>query len=280
MFDSGMRHAKVTLAKPNVHAAHPFRDADNHDSLLTYCQQRLQQGREQRDNRVIRYAQIDRDVAGWMRLSDDDKQPLIKQERDGTPAATTVNLPLTWVHLDDMMTYFAQTFSPNRGMFYQTGTPDEVGPANQIITVMNNHAIYGGYYRQVLLASFSSLKYNIGGYKIVWSQDTGPKLSQPGAGDIQVTQDIIWAGNKCESLDMYNTMWDPSVHPTQVYKEAEWAATVTIKSHYWLANKCVNGMYFNCDEALKDDSGVGSATYYKDPPTEARLSNVSSNGTD
>lgn len=276
-----MRHATIATTPPEVHASHPFKHEKNHDSLLTYIQQRLFIGKEHRDNRIVRYGQIDRSVAGWMRLSDDDKERLVKQERDGTPAATTVNLPLTWVHLDDMMTYFAQTFSPNRGMFYNTAKPSETGPANQIITIMNNHAIYSGYYRQVLLSSFNILKYNLGGYKIAWSQDAGPKLTKPATGAVQVTQDIIWRGNKLESLDMYNTFWDPSVHPTQVYKDGEFFATTSLKSHYWLARKCAEGLYFNCDEALKNDAGLQSTqTYYRDPPSEAKLSNVSANGTD
>ena len=280
MFSSNMTHATIKTAKPQVHDAHPFKHEKNHAKLLDYLRQRLTIGKQQRDNKLPRLARIDKHVSGWMAKSDEDRDREIEMERTGQPQALTVNLPLTWVHLDDMMTYFAQTFSPNRGMFYHTGQPDESPTAGQIITIMNNHAIYSGYYRQVLLAVFNILKYNLGGFKVDWSKDIGPKLVNPTGSTMNVTQDVIWQGNKAESLDMYNTFWDPTVHPTQVYKDAEWAATAMMKSHYWLARKCSEGMYFNCDEALENDTGLAQCTYYRDPPSEARMGQENNGGTD
>lgn len=269
-----LTHATITTAKPQVHASHPFNDQKSHEKLLNYIRARLWLSKQHRDSQIPRYAQIDKDVAGWMRLSEEDRKRKADQTRDGIPKATAINLPLNFVHLDDMMTYYAETFAPNRGMFYHTAKPDETEPATQIVTLMNNHSIYAGYYRQTLLSIFSILKYNLGGFHCRWSEDYGPKLQvDPNGGAVSVTDQKIWDGNRLEALDMYNTFVDPSVHPVDLHREGEWAGRAFIRSHYWLASRCKNGVYFNCDEALDQDRGIESnCTYYRSPPREAKLS--------
>lgn len=265
-----LNHADLELPEPTVHAAHPFRNLANHDKLKDYVTSRLMFDKSNRDMRVQRYAQIDRDVAGWMRLSEDDKRRREKHKQDGTPQAVATNLPLTWVHLDDMMTYYAQTFAPNRGMFYHTGGPDEQGGAEQITKIMNNHAVYGGYYRQLLLSLFSIHKYNLGGLETKWVQDYGPGLKANPDGSIDTEQKTIFAGNKAESIDMYNLFYDPSVNPTHLHKEGEWYAIAKMRSHYWLKNACLEGRYYNAEEILEGETASQnpfSAMYYLDPPS-------------
>lgn len=273
MYNEKMKHAKFDLPRPTVHASHPFRNPESHKALLEYLQSRLESDKQNRDSRVSRYSQIDRDVAGWMRLSEEDRKRRIEHERTGKNQATQMTLPLTWVHLDDMMTYYAQTFAPNRGMFYHTAKPGDSTDAADIVTLMNNHAIYCGYYRQLLLTIFSILKYNLGGMSTYWATEFGPRLVANEDGTTRTEPAPIFAGNKVKAFDMYNTLWDPSVEPASVYKEGEWMATVEMKSHYWLKNKCLEGMYFNCEEHLNDHSGDETTvtTWYSDPPVESRL---------
>lgn len=271
MSNKPIRHATLTFPKPEVHANHPFRNDANHQALLEYVQARLELGKSHRDSKISRYAQIDKDMAGWIRLDDEDRKRMREHERDGTPIAVKTNLPLTFIHIDDMMTYYAQTFAPNRGMFYHTAKPGETSQATQITTIMNNHAIYGGYYRQMLLSIFAILKYNLGGLHTYWATDYGPKLGQDPAGNTTVEDSVMWRGNKAEAIDMYNFLPDPSVHPTQLYKDGEFAAIAKIRSHYWLADRASKGVYFNCEEALRTDNGVGTADYYRHPPQEANL---------
>lgn len=264
-------HATVKPAKTAVHAQHPFRSDKNHEKLLNYLQQRLMVGKEQRDHKLERFAQIDRNVSGWQKLSEEDKKRKAAQEKNGNPQAIQMNLPLSFVHLDDMMTYFAATFSPNRGMFYHNGKPDEASEANQIVTLMNNHAIYAGYYRETLQAIWSTLKYNIGGFYCYWARDEGPKLTKNAQNQDVLSVDVKWQGNKLEALDNYNTFYDPTVHPTKLSQEGEWCARAKMISHYQLRHKANRGVYFNVDEALANDTGVTECVYYRNPPAEAML---------
>lgn len=267
-----MVHATIQYQEPPVHAMHPLKNANNHKKLREYVVQRLVRGKDVRDSQLDRFVQIDKDVAGWMQMTDEDKKRAREQLKNGVPKARLMNLPIGWIQLDDMLTYLVQTFSPGKAMFYHTGKPDETESANQIVLLMNNHAIYAGYYRQMVHAALAMLKYNIGGFFMGWEEEFGPRLARDESGTVQSIDEKIWAGNKVQALDMYNTLLDPTVNPVDVFKEGEWAARIRIKSHYWLATRAARGTYFNLQECLeKDADNYRTTKFYRHPPTEAQF---------
>lgn len=271
MFDEKIQHAQFTLPKNTEHAKHPFNNPANHNKLLDYIKQRLKGDLNSRDSRIKRYAQIDRDVAAWLRLDDEDRKRAIKHELDGSPQATKMNLPLSWVHLDDMMTYLIQSFAPIHGMFYHTAGKDQTDVAAQLVALMNNHAVYGSYYRQFARALFNLLKYNVGGVWNNWTKEYGPKVTANADGSLGVESQVSFAGNLVRAVDQYNFFYDPSVEPVNLHKEGEWCAKVEMKSHYWLKKKCLEGTYFKCEGVLGDDWKPATVTYFRDPPVEAKL---------
>jgi hypothetical protein len=248
----------------------------NHGSLLEYLLQRLDVGKKTRDAELNRLKKIDRKVSGVIKLRDSDVARAARSDETNEPLLTHMNLPLTFVHLDDMMTYLADTFAPSRGMFYTTGAPDEIDEAGQIVTKMNNDALYGGYYREVLMTLFSCLKYNMGGFTVSWGTDNGPQLSQSG-GDVNgrvFETGVKWEGNRLKSLDRYNTLMDPSVHPTRLHLDGEFCAYVELRSRYWVQVRVANGQFYNAEAALEAGGGAGQqarSAYYRHPPAEAKL---------
>src|SRR3546814_898886 len=133
--------------------------------------------KKERDERLPRIGRIDRDVAGWIIRNDETEvERERKKTQTGQPVAMDQNLPLTFIHIDDMMTYLAQTFAPNRGMFYQIAKPENVDVASQLVSLMNYHAVYSGYYRQLLMAMYAILKYNYGGVSLEWVEEYGPRI--------------------------------------------------------------------------------------------------------
>lgn len=276
--DPKIEHTKVTLPSPQVHASHPFKHAKNHERLKDYVRSRLLVGMKARDARLDRLVRIDKNVSGWLRLDEADRQRMKQKDEDGAPLAVKMNLPLSFIHLDDMMTYFADTFAPSRGMFYHSGDPEEVDEAVQIITKMNNDAIYAGFYRQTLRGIYSCLKYNEGGFEVSWSRDHGPKLSVDSDDNTIVESELKWAGNRMEALDLYNTMWDPGVSLTDLHKDGEFGAKAKLRSHYWLQSRASQGLFYNCEEALASDSAASRCRYYRSPPAEAELDQDSGRG--
>ena len=272
-----VKYSDIVEPKSQLHAAHPCMNKMNHDKLMEYLLPRINQGATVRDNSLGRMAAVDKDVIGWLRLSDDDRERARVKATTGNPIPTLMNLPLIFIQLDDRLTYFAQTFAPGRGMFYQSGKPDEVDAAQMIVSLMNNHAIYGGYYRQVCLTLSSCLKYNLGGMYAYWDIESGPKLSVDSGGNTQSEDVQIWAGNKVESLDMYNTFIDPMVHPTMVYKDGEWGARVKLRSRHWVAKRIESGLFVGAQDSLRKE--YATCKWYRHAPKEADLDSDQSTGT-
>jgi hypothetical protein len=281
---NSMRQSKIPIQNmpDGIHPKHPFRDKDTHQSLMEFLKERLALGKTKRDGNLDRYVRIDKSVSGWLKLTPEDRVRARKQDQSGIPQAVMQNLPITMIQLDDMMTYFAQVFAPSRGMFFAKGKPDEQTPAEGITTLMNNHALHDGYYREVILTLLTILKYNLGGFHGFWDKQIGPRLlvSESGSDKPQIaTDDVVWQGNRLRALDMYNTLYDPSVHPTNLYKDGEWGAVVELVSHYWLQREAAKGRFFNTREALQRESGItDNCVYYKSPPAEARMESSEATG--
>lgn len=271
MFNERMRQPKLKMPEPLVPPSHPFRNKENHEQLIQYLRQRLAAGKRQRDARLERMRNIDKAYSGWIALSVEDRDRIRERARTGKPLATDISLPLTMIHIDDMMTYFVQTFAPSRGMFYHTGKQEEVGMAGVIVTLMNNHAQYGAYFRHILLSALSGLKYNLAGITSRWSIDYGPKLTVQENGVQQVEQVPIWEGNLIESLDLYNTFWDPLTQPSQVYKEGEYAGFFYAKSHNWLLQRAAAGAFFNLKDLFAQQA-FPFCRYYVKPSNQIPLS--------
>lgn len=267
-----MEHSKVPLPSPEVPAGHPFRNEKNHDRLLKYLQQRLFYGKEARDTDLTRLVRTDKKVSGWIKLSREDKIREKEQIDEGAGAITKMNLPLAWVHIDDIMTYFAQTFAPNRGMFYHTANPTDTNEAVQIVTKMNNDAIQSGAYREILLGLFSLLKYNKGGYWVSWTKEEGPTLVQTDEQKKpELEMQIRWQGNRMEAVDNYNFLYDPSVPLHKLHTDGEFVARADVRSHYWLQSRAAAGRFFNVEEALGNDYTNQNMTYYRNPPQQAQF---------
>lgn len=274
-------HSKVPLPKPNVGGGHPFKNEANHTKLLQYLQQRLFHGKTERDTNLARFVRMDKKMAGWLRLSREDKIREQQQDDEGDPLVTRMNLPLAWVHIDDIMTYFAQTFAPNRGMFYHTATPDDTNQAGQIVVKMNNDAIQSGAYREILQGLFALLKYNQGGYLVNWTREEGPVLVQSDTNqEPQVDMQTRWQGNKMVALDNYNVFKDPSVPLHRLHIDGEFVAHADLRSHYWLQSRAAAGFYFNVEECLNNEEELSTLKYYKHPPQEAQFNSDDATGTD
>jgi len=274
-------HSKVPLPQPEVGGQHPFKNEKNHAKLLNYLQQRLWYGKEERDSNLARFTRVDKKISGWMKLSREDQIREQQQDAEGDPLVTKMNLPLAWVHIDDIMTYYAQTFAPNRGMFYHTATPDDTTQAQQIVVKMNNDSIQSGAYREILQGLFATLKYNQGGYFVNWTREEGPVLVQTEVGEEpEVEMQIRWQGNKMTAVDNYNLLKDPSVPLHKLHTDGEFVAHVDLRSHYWLQSRAAQGFYFNVEEILEEENELSAMKYYRHPPQEAQFNSNDATGTD
>ena len=211
----------------NVAANHPFNNDKNNKTLVDYCRERLDMAATERDARVQRYEYIDREIAGYLELTRDDK----KRERDNRAGrgmkVTDVKLQLIHAQVDEAVTYLMSVFAPDSGIFEAMTSADKQQIANSFAAKLNRDGDILGYYTQLSMGMNNMLKYNLGGWLTEWIDIWGQKVEEGVSGKAVVNKHrIIWSGNQIEAIDPYNFLYDISVHPTQVNYKGEFFAIV------------------------------------------------------
>jgi hypothetical protein len=259
---------------------HPLRNKDAMEHLKRYCFARIEFAKNFRDDLAAFMECVDKDVAGYINLSEEDKKRLQDRYAGKSLKPTEMNLPLIYLQLDDAMTYFSRVFAPESGIFSAVATANKQDLANGFTSLMNQHAQDKGYYRDILRFCFDALKYNLAGFRVTWEKDYGNKITN-GVGKVaKVTEDVVWEGNDLVALDMYNTMWDPSVHPCEVNRLGEFFVEVDMITPFRAVQMAYRGELYNLNKIMNPDCSMrGSAQYYRIPPDiRAPITNASDTG--
>lgn len=266
----------LDLPEDAKHASHPFSNQKNHDRLLDHITTKLDIGVRVRDGRLKRMQKIDRQVAGWQRLGVEDQKREVDRAKTGKQRPTQSNIPLTFMHLDDLSTYFLNVFAPITGAYNLNGDKTQQKAGKGITKIMNDDAVYGGLVKELNRLFQSALKYNIAGTETYWAQEVGNVLTQ--VNDNLTTQrKIVWQGNKVEALDMYNTFWDPAADPLTLYKDGEYCCVVKKYPSYRIRKDTIDGRYRNThsvfEKAMSNDKDAElfQRKYYIHPPSYVGL---------
>jgi len=244
---------------------------EQHTQLVDYLKSKLDKERPKRGNRIQRFARIDQMVSTWQRLSEEDSMRDSREDMTGKSQAIPVNLPVAQAHIDDAVAFFSEVFAPLGGNFYaDPGQRSKTEAVKKLTAKMNQDTKINNYYFNITCAMRALHKYNLGGFHITWTP--GNKLDES-------------EGNKCESIDVYNFMYDPSVVDMQkLHKDGEWAAIAGVRNRLWLIRQAEQNGLINLDKIFSERPGDGSnsyefgkASYYRYPPSQT---NIESDGGD
>ena len=197
----------------------------------------------------------------------------------GVDAATTpvgvMNLPTTTPpvvisQVDSMVGYLADVFISGYPLFPVVSSPENKEYAEQLETLLDDHATIGGYARQILLFLRDGVKYNFSAIEVDWTSiDQYAILDEvlsPGTKKASVTKK---AYTKLTRWDPYNTVWDYNVSPGDVAADGDYAGHIEVISRTKLKRKLQrladNGEVFNVKEALSSAIGYSVANYRLHP---------------
>lgn len=269
----------VKLATPPaaMHTTHPIQHDANHLKLRDFVFTRMMYAAAERDRRLPRYIQVDKQIYGWIRLAKEDEKRKAKTDDTGHPYAIPQHMPLTLLHLQDKMAYYSGIFAPTRGMFQHVGDAEEQVKGQTLLKVMNQHAQHAGYYTELMRALLDLNKYQIGGLLVEWDMEPGYEVVR-GSQGLETTPKVVWEGNRTKAIDLYNAFWQPGVKPTQVDLKSEYFATVEPITYYEIQKKGSSGEWLNVEAALRSpkqsqtEANIGHRTsFYRYPPKELRL---------
>jgi hypothetical protein len=187
---------------------------------------------------------------------------------EGIDAATqpvgVVNMPSTCPpvvvsQVDSMVAYLADVFLSGYPLFPVVSNPLNKKYAEQLETLMDDHATLGGYARQFLMFFKDGVKYNLSALECDWTAieqySSMDDMLDPGKKKLQRDNKSF---NKVSRLDPYNTIWDKTVAPGDVSTDGDYAGYVNIKSRTKIKrilNRWSNDQEaFNVREALATTS--------------------------
>lgn len=246
---------------------------ENHQRLLDYLQARLKNANTDRATRINRYSRIDRLISTWMKLTQEDSERELVEDNTGKQQAIAMNIPLLVTHLEDMVSFFAEVYAPSGRDFYIAPNKIEAESARVLADRMNRDTRARKYYKELCSTIRSLLKYNIGGFAVRWEAGKGlAELAEP--------------GNRIESLDMYNFLFDPAILDiSKLSTEGEFSARITVKSYMWLMRKALRNELQRVDKvvSINDRAKDGqtnslvnrfkkTASFYRNAPTHVGLS--------
>lgn len=176
-----------------------------------------------------------------------------------------VTPPIVVAQVDSYVGYLAEVFLSGTPIFPVVSSPSNRKWAEQLETLIDDHAQIGGYTRQFLLFIHNAVKYNYGAIEAEWAGinqfSIGPDLlaengKKVGKGQKKYT--------KIKALDMRNTVRDPSCQPGDIAEEGDYAGYLEVKSKMKVLRLMeqlkADGKLINKQKALSTGSAAGNST--------------------
>lgn len=142
-------------------------------------------------------------------------------------AKDNVVAPIVISQVDSYVAYLSEVFLSGSPIFPIVSSPTQMKYAEQLETLIDDHAMLGGYSRQLLKFLRDGIKYNICALEADWDslEEFNIVNSYLAEGGKKIdSSDRFYT--RIRSMDMYNTIWDTSVAPGDVAAEGDFAGYV------------------------------------------------------
>ena len=265
------KHTRQAMRVPTKPRTHPANHQRNNKALEDYVFTRIDSCNTNIRTELCRkFEFIDKEVNTFLLLSKEDQERMREQLLGKSLKPTDHKLPLIFTQLDDAVTFIMDVFNPSSKLFQGIGgNLSEQQVTNAFTDLLNNHAQEGQYFRHIARSVFSGLKYNIGGVEVFWKENKGTIVGTRREDQSVELQEgeITSAMNKIRVIDPYNFIWDPNSDLVDIPYDAEWAATIEIKTKFYLERLKENEAVYNTAEIDKLSKGLYHNYYKRRPKT-------------
>lgn len=181
--------------------------------------------------------------------TDDQIQSRLANRKGDASKIQNVTVPVVMPQVNSALTYLANVFTTGYPMFPVVADPSEEDAAMQLETIIQENATTTGWAQQLNMFFRDGLKYNLHAIECEWQQRANwtvqTDLTQP---NNAAAKKILWEGNALKRMDLYNTFWDPRVHPSEVHLYGEFAGYTEMYSRIRFKKFC-NDLYRVADPA-------------------------------
>lgn len=142
-----------------------------------------------------------------------------------------VTMPIVMPQVMAAKAYLSEVFTTGNPVFGVTTTPDQIDAALQLETIIEENSRTAAWIRQMQMFFGDGLKYNLHGLECEWQQRTVWSVeTDAGAKNGTRPKKVIWNGNALKRMDLYNTFFDPRVHPAEIHEYGEFAGYIELWS--------------------------------------------------
>lgn len=154
-----------------------------------------------------------------------------------------VTVPIVMPQVEAALGYMTNVFLTGYPIFGTVSDPSTADYAMQMETIIEENSVTAGWARQLLMFFRNGLKYNLHGIECDWDQkkvaSIDTDITYPNNAKPTTT---LWQGNCLKNMDLYNTFFDPRVHPAEIHSEGEFAGYIQLMSRIRM-KKYFNDMY-------------------------------------
>jgi hypothetical protein len=175
--------------------------------------------------------------------TDDQVKSRIANRKGDSRKMQNVTVPIVMPQVNSSLNYLSNVFLTGYPIFPVTADPANEDSATQLETIIQENATTCGWAQQLMMFFRDGLKYNLHAIECDWKQRTNwtvendiTKSNSAGA------RKILWEGNVLRRMDLYNTFWDPRVHPSEMHSEGEFVGYTEIYSRIRF-KKFTNALY-------------------------------------
>lgn len=239
-----------------------------HKNLLKHLTDRLDWAYGGHKDQVDRYTAIDKEVSGFIRLSDADYERKKDNEKGFGVKAYDINLQLTKVQIDEAVTFLTTVFFPEEGPYNAAAPKDKQDVAKAVTVLMNEHSGKFKHFRTFNRFCTDAFKYNLGLAIPEWKEHKGALVqnNETSTGAQVLHDQVLHAGNALSYADPYNTLFDPSVDICDVAEKGEFFATVAAPSTFEVQREILRGELYNTDKLKFSSQAAFAQEYYTDKP--------------
>lgn len=212
------------------------------EAILLYCRKAQELLINQFSMRDM-LTEIDRQ---YMREKDwtvDEWRARIANRVGDSDKMQNITVPIIMPQVEASLGYLTNVFLTGYPIFGVSSDPANEDAALQMETIIAENAETMGWARELLMFFRDGLKYNLHAVECEWIQETvyniAPDIAKPNGA---VPKAALWKGNKLKRMDLYNTFFDPRVHPAEIHKKGEFAGYAELYSRTQMKQFC-NDLY-------------------------------------
>lgn len=197
----------------------------------------------------------------------------IANRRGQSTRLQNVQVPIVQPQVESQLADLTSIFLTGYPIFGVIAKPDAQDQAAAMEAVITDNAAHFGWVRNLMLGMRDGLKYNVMGVDVDWQESyVGSVINDLGEdGELTAsTKRLDYAGNRIHRMDLYNTVFDTTVHPGNMHVDGEFCGYSTLVNRTRLKRDMQNfqrGTLINATAAF--ESGVanvgnayGTAEYY------------------